>query len=39
MAAGHGPGKGFYDALHDFAEELAFIMHRLGIDTGESTDI
>ena len=32
MAAGHGPGKGFYDALHDFAEELAFIMHRLGID-------
>ncbi len=33
MAAGHGPGKGFYSIIHDFAEELAFMMHQVGMST------
>lgn len=38
MGAGHGPGKGFYRALHDFAEELAFIMHHIGMDAGQEAE-
>lgn len=38
MGAGHGPGKGFYRALHDFAEELAFIMHHVDMDIGHGNE-
>lgn len=37
MEAGHGPGKGFYQLLHDFAENVAFMMHGVGIDTTNDT--
>lgn len=29
--AGHGPGKGFYQALHDAAERLSFLLHETGV--------
>lgn len=31
MKAGHGPGKGFYQALHDQAEILCFMMYNTGM--------
>lgn len=31
MKAGHGPGKGFYQAVHDHAEALCFMMHCAGM--------
>jgi prolyl oligopeptidase len=31
MKAGHGPGKGFYQAMHDHAEALCFMMHQVGM--------
>lgn len=31
MKAGHGPGKGFYQALHDQAEILCFMMYNTDI--------
>lgn len=32
MKAGHGPGKGFYQSIHDLSEVLCFIMHHTGVE-------
>lgn len=33
MAAGHGPGKGFYQSIQDQSEVMAFMMQQAGIET------